>query len=369
VGDSPAQLLGLANALLAGGNDVTVVTPLWKRTWPERMCVGPLAIVRLRGAPRGGLGALRWMYSLSRWLRGAPLDAVLVAGVKREAYTALGALEAAKPPVVLLAGDDDLPWQHSATFGSRVAARCRAARAIVAPSAAVADELRRAGYRAESLEMIPRGVILPPPRTPATRSAARAALAAVNYDLTTTPTTPVALALGRLDAEHRFGDVVRAWRIVAARHSEARLWIVGDGPERERLYRQIGDLDQRFRAFLPGTFDCSRELLQAANMLIVPSPHSTPPLALVEAQAAGLPVIAADSPAACELLVGGESGTVYPAGDFKTLAAAVLQLIDQPALADAWGAAARALAEARPRAADEAARYAAFIQRLLGRGD
>ena len=92
----------------------------------------------------------------------------------------------------------------------------------------------------------------------------------------TTFNSQVALAVGRLDAAHRFGDLVRAWRIVTARRSEARLWIIGDGPERDTLYRQIGDLDQRFRVLLPGTFDCLDDLIQASDMLLIPSASAVP---------------------------------------------------------------------------------------------
>ena len=147
----------------------------------------------------------------------------------------------------------------------------------------------------EKITVIPRRVPIPPPRSPKLRDEARAALATANYDLVTTDSTAVAIAVGRLDAEHRFGDLVRAWRIVAARRSNARLWIIGDGPERDNLYRQIGDLDQRFRVLIPGTFDGLDEVLQAADMYLVPAPHTTPPLAMLEAMAAGLPVIAADA--------------------------------------------------------------------------
>ena len=155
----------------------------------------------------------------------------------------------------------------TATLGSRIASRCQEARAIVATSNDLASELSQRGFAADRITVIDRTASIPPPRSPQARIDARAALAAVNYDLATTANTQVALAIGRLDVEHRFGDLVRAWRIVTARRPEARLWIVGDGPERERLYQQIGDLDQRFRALLPGTFDCLDELFQASDAL------------------------------------------------------------------------------------------------------
>ena len=61
------------------------------------------------------------------------------------------------------------------------------------------------------------------------------------------------------------------------------------------LYRQISDLDQRFRVLIPGTFDGLDELLQAADLMLVPGGCKAPPLAMLQAMAAGLPVIAAST--------------------------------------------------------------------------
>jgi glycosyltransferase involved in cell wall biosynthesis len=364
IDDRSTHLLRLAEALIAAGQDVIVVTPRWKRTWPEEMHVGTVPLVRLRGSAAGGFRTLRWMYSLAGWLREARPDAAIVSGLKHEAYVTLRAKPGSPRACVLLAGEDDLPWQRTATLGSRVAEHCRAAPCIAAPTHAVRDELASANYPAEHIHVVSRGTLAWPPPSPQRRDAARAALAAVNYDLATTASARVALAVGRLDAAHQFGDLVRAWRIVTARHPETRLWIVGDGPERERLYRQIGDLDQRFRAMLPGTFERTDELLDACDMLLVPGAHRAPPLALLDAQAAGLPVIAADSAAARQCITTGETGILYPCGDGKSLAAAILDLIDNPARAVALAAAARAISPARPTPEDEAAMYLELIREL-----
>ena len=128
------------------------------------------------------------------------------------------------------------------------------------------------------------------------------------------------------------------------------------------MYRQIGDLDQRFRVLIPGTFDGLDELLQAADMYLAPAPHAAPPLALLEAVAAGLPVIAADAsqlPWSAAI-----SGLFYPEGDFKTLAAHVLQLLDNPAMAVSLGAQGRAQAQSSPTPASEAAEYGKLLARL-----
>src|SRR3954468_8012543 len=285
VGEETTHLLRLAESLIAAGHKVSVVTPRWKRTWPERMAIGPVPLVRLRGSAAGGWGTLRWMYALSGWLAEERLDGVLVHGMRHEGYVALGTAAKSGAVTLLLAGEDDLAWQRSAALGRRIAARCQQARLVIAPNQLLADELAQAGIERGCISVIPRRVTSPPARTPKAREEARLALAAANYDLATTANAQVALAIGRLDAAHQFGDLVRAWRIVTARRPEARLWIIGDGPEREKLYHQISDLDQRFRAFLPGTFDCLEELFQASDMLLVPARHMVPPLVMLEAQA------------------------------------------------------------------------------------
>jgi len=152
--------------------------------------------------------------------------------------------------------------------------------------------------------------------------------------------------------------------IEASRLSGTPLRIVGDGPEREGLYRQISDLDQKFRGLIPGTFDCLEQLLEAADLLAAPGEHSVPPLAMLQSLAAGLPVVAADTPAAREVVAHQRTGRLHLPGDFKAIAAHISELFEQPAQAIALGAAARAEALSRPTPADEAAEYIALLRRL-----
>lgn len=364
VSEAAAHVLQLARSLQALGHRPTIVTPRWKRSWPEHMSIGSIPLVRLRGTPRGGWSTLRWMVSLRGWLRGMSreLDGAIVWGLKHEAYVALRMTRRQSFPVLLLTADDDLDWQRTATFGSRIATRCREAVAVVTFSAESRRALSESGFGNDCVFTIPRAVAIPPPSPASARDAARAALAAVNYDLVTTANSYIALALGRLDAAHRFGDLIRAWRLVTARRPEARLWIVGDGPDREMLFRQLSDLDQRFRVLLPGSFDCLDELMQASDCLLVPSSRSSPPLSLLTAQAYGLPVVAAKSEAAGAPVIHDETGLLYPTGDIKSLADAVTRLMNHPGEAIHFGAAARAAAQARPKTEEEAQAYVDLLR-------
>src|SRR5262249_1995340 len=85
IGDESNHLLNLANSLSAAGHRITIVSALWTGTWPRQISIGSIPLLRLRGAPRGGWGTLRWMYSLSGWLRGpvaTELDGLIVAGLR-----------------------------------------------------------------------------------------------------------------------------------------------------------------------------------------------------------------------------------------------------------------------------------------------
>src|SRR6478736_5105558 len=169
VGDRPTHLLRLAASLTDLGHHAVVVTPQWKRSWPQEMSIGSVPLVRLRGSGRSGWSTLRWMYSLGKWVRHEPLDGVIVDGLRHEAYVMLGVARRRPLRAILIAGDDDLAWQKMATLGSRIAARCHEARAIVAPSEPVNAELSAAAFSADRIHIVRRTSPSMPLCSPASR--------------------------------------------------------------------------------------------------------------------------------------------------------------------------------------------------------
>ena len=346
-GEAETHVLRLAERWKAAGVDVQIATATWQSDWPRNIVVRELPVTRLSGAPRGGFGTLRYMYALTRWLREqqAALDAVLVSTLRFEAYSALGALANTELPVFLQAEQagpaGDVAWQRTAPFGSRIARRCRQAAAFIATSGLVAAELATADYAAERTMTISRGVPIPPPQGAASRDAARESLAGVNHDLACPNQHPVVLAIGRFVPETGFAHLVKAWAAVAARFPQARLWIVGDGRQRELLYQLIGDLDLRPRVCLPGIFAQTHELVAAADVIVQPAVAESPTLAMLEGMAAGLPAIATDLPGHREWIAGGETGLLVSPGDSRALAGAIIELLENPARGVGLGAAAR----------------------------
>ena len=92
---------------------------------------------------------------------------------------------------------------------------------------------------------------------------------------------------------------------------------------------------------LAGERDDVGELLAAADLFVLSSRSEGLPLSILEAMAAGLPVVASDVGGVPELVVDGETGLLVPPGDPHALAAAIDRLLDDPDLRRRLGAAGR----------------------------
>ncbi len=137
---------------------------------------------------------------------------------------------------------------------------------------------------------------------------------------------------GRLDCHKGLLDLIDAWPTVLQGRVDARLWLIGDGPDRETLYQRLSDLDLRSRVLLPGSFDHIDDVLAAANVFVLPSYEEGMSLSLLEAMGAGLPVVASDIPGNRRLVTAGAHGLLTPPHDSRRLAMSLLSLLNNPVL-------------------------------------
>jgi glycosyltransferase involved in cell wall biosynthesis len=210
--------------------------------------------------------------------------------------------------------------------------------AVAATSGPLADALRAAAP-GTPVHVIPNGIPVGPLPTPAERSAAREALGLPAG-------VPVVAFVGRLSPEKAPEVLLRAVRGTAI-----RVLVAGDGPLRESLEAEADPEQVRFLGFLPdvGT------VLAAADVLALPSRTEGLPMAVLEAMAAGLPVVASAVGSLPEVL-GGGAGLLVPAGDVPALRLALEQL-SAPDVRAALAAEARRRVESRYAAATMARSY------------
>lgn len=150
--------------------------------------------------------------------------------------------------------------------------------------------------------------------------------------------------VGRLAAVKGVPVLIEAFERLAARHPEARLEIVGDGPERARAEARVAERGLGHAVSFLGyqSAEAVSGLLARADCLVLPSFAEGVPVVLMEAMASGLPVVASRVAGVQELVEDGVSGFTVPAGDVETLVARLDQLLSDPDLCERMGAAGRA---------------------------
>lgn len=370
VGGAERAMANLATEFAARGLEVTVLTARWEPHWPTEIAYREVPVVRVPQASVRYWGTLQYMRAVRRWLRENPdrYDLVCVSMLKHSAYATLREVVGRVPVVLRAAGggrSGDCIWQLEARMGARIKRRCMRADAFIAPSHTIQRELVAAGYPRARIHHLPNGVRIPPPIDDETKRRARVALATANASLVLPDQAPLAVFTGRIDAAKGLAELVAAWRAVADRRRDARLWIVGDGPFESDLRRQIEAENLSTRVVLAGIFDDVSDVLAAADLFVLPSHEEGMSQSLLEAMAAGLPTVASDIAGNRSLIDDGREGRLVPPRRADALAAAILAMIDNPADAAELGAAARQRVSREHSLEKMADDYLAVFERLL----
>jgi glycosyltransferase involved in cell wall biosynthesis len=157
---------------------------------------------------------------------------------------------------------------------------------------------------------------------------------------------PVITTIGNLRREKGHEHLIRAMPLVLASHPELTLVVIGDGPLRASLHELSVEIGVGSHVRFLGHTDDVWPHLARSLLYVQPSVAEPLGIAVMEAMAAGLPVVATRTGGLPEL-VDSRTGILVPPLDPAALAAAIGQLLDQPpARLEAMGAAARSAASA-----------------------
>jgi glycosyltransferase involved in cell wall biosynthesis len=170
----------------------------------------------------------------------------------------------------------------------------------------------------------------------------------------------VLLCVARLAQQKGVDVAIRALPAIRARHPDAVLVVLGEGPERVELERLGGE-----GIFLPGRVGDVAALYRAAELVVHPVRWEGFGLALLEAMLAERPVVATAVSAAPELVEDGRTGLLVPPDDPDALAAAVGALLDDRERAAAFGRAGLERARTEFSVARMAERTAAVYEAAL----
>lgn len=360
------SLLRLGAALRARGAECRLLTFRWQRDWPERIEHHGISIVRLPRPTKGFWGTLAHIRRIEHWIASecAPGTIICTSGMRHEAVAVVragrkvGAAVLLRPEGAGLTGD--CFWQLDARFGRHIKRICMSADSFLAPTRAVEQELIAAGYARGRIRYLSSGIPDMAAATAEMRRVARRNLAGAHAALTATDDACVLLYAGRLDAAKGLLALVEAWQPISFRRPSARLWIVGEGPAETELRSQIRTRGLVSSVILPGAFDNLEDFWSASNAYVAPAVEAGSSTALLEAMAAGLPVVASDIPGHHEFIEHERQGLLVPqeihaelswqrmphsgkpaAAPIQALSDAIERLWGAPELCDRLGQAAR----------------------------
>ena len=198
-----------------------------------------------------------------------------------------------------------------------------AAHRVVANSDAAAARLRREGVAGASIDIVPNGIDL------------------LAFPLARRSTQKIVTTIANLRIGKGHDVLLQAARLVLQRHPDARFRIVGDGPLGPSLHAHARSLGIEASVDFLGARDDVAEQLGTSNVFAFPSLMEAFPNGVMEAMAAGLPIVATDVGGIPELIDHDENGLLVEAGSPAALAAGIVRLLDDRDYADACGRAAR----------------------------
>jgi glycosyltransferase involved in cell wall biosynthesis len=353
-GGAENVVLRLAQALRERGDAPIIAThqPGWMTERAEALAL-PVWIQ----PQRPGID-LRWVARFARELRRAQIGLLHTHEFGMNMFGGAAALLARVPAVSTIHG------RHYVSERPRRALAYRIMRHLGVPIVAVSHDLAEflatgLSVPRDAIEVVHNGIPLPPdgavPANAAQRAAARARLG-VPADL------PLLVAVGNLYPVKDHATLLRA----LVRIPPARVAIAGRGDQEEPLRRLAAQLGVSERVHLLGLRDDVDVILTAADVFVQPSLSEGLPLAVLEAMAHGVPIVASRVGGIPEAVEDGKSGFLVPPGRPDALASALDRLLAAPELRAATAVAARERAAAEFSLEHMAESHSRLYARLLG---
>lgn len=316
-GGAETQLVNLATMLKERGWDVRIISMLPPQAFTEELAAAGIPIATLN--MRRGVPDPRAVFKLVKILRQWRPDILTSFMYHANLLGRIAGRMAGVPVIISSIRNENFGGPHRerilrltdwmgdiTTINSRLAAENLVKRGIVP-----ADRMR----------VIPNGLILDKfSSNGIDRTRLRKQLGVVEDEF-------LWLAVGRLEEQKDYPTLLKAFQILSLDNSKSQLMVAGQGPLLEYLKQRTLDLGISDRAIFLGLRRDIPSLLDAADGFVLSSAWEGLPNVVMEAMAAGKPVVATSVGGVPELVQDGISGYIVPPRDPEALAAAMLKMM------------------------------------------
>lgn len=292
---------------------------------------------------------LGYIGRLADWLRPRGVDVLHMHNETALFYGTMAGRRAGVPVLIYTEHDGVFPRRWIVRRVNRWLVR-RLTRAVAVSEAVKRLWCREDGIRADRVVVVPNGVPDHPEVWAASARRDGGAEGGVRLG-----------AVGRLSGEKGLDVLLDAFARVAEPAPDARLVLVGDGPERGALEARARDLSIADRVEFLGQRSDVPTLMAGLDLYVLPSRTEGLPMALLEAMAARLPIVATRVGGIPEAVTDGQSALLVSPEDPAALAEAMMRVLRETGLAERLRSAARAAFEDRYELSRMVDRYEALM--------
>lgn len=305
---------------------------------PEVVCLkqpGPLGLELSHKIPvHANMLRNKWdvsvLWKLYRRFRRSHTDAVVTIGAGDKMFWGRLAARMAGVPVICSA-------LHSTGWPDGVGGLNRKLTPITDAFIAVAQDhaqflINWEGFPRQRVFMIPNGVDTEKFKPDLTRRAW------LRQSLNIPEHAPLVGIVAALREEKNHSQFINAARDVLRTHSDTRFVIVGDGPMRTEIERQISELCLQRFIHLLGTRSDTADILAGLDVFALTSRNEANPVSILEALSCGIPVVSPNVGSIHETVIDGSTGILTAPGDAEETADAIVRLLGNPPWANELGA-------------------------------
>jgi glycosyltransferase involved in cell wall biosynthesis len=195
---------------------------------------------------------------------------------------------------------------------------------VIAVSDAVAKSMARRGIPDENLRVVSNGTL----GSPRTRSLKEYQPQSLHRPAITT--------VAGMYKRKGIAELIDAFLAITSDFPQAHLYVVGNGPDREKFEEQARGKAGSDRIHFEGFQPEPQRYLLASDIFVLASHRDPSPLVIPEAREAGCAIIATTVDGIPEALDGGQAGLLVPPADSKALASALEQLLSNPNVLQHW---------------------------------